>query len=88
MLKKEGREIEFWELYGNKKELQGVTLVERKQIAKGRLSYIESLWGPVWLPSLSVFEINNILKDSTLLCCAKHIFKGGREWESVLIQSL
>jgi len=64
VLKKEGKDIEYWQLYGNKKdEVQGVALVERKKGAREKFTYLESLWGPVWLPSLSSFEITSILED-------------------------
>jgi len=64
ILKKEGKEVEYWELYGNKKsEIQGIALIQRKEIVKQKFTYLESLWGPIWRPNLSSFEIRDVLED-------------------------
>lgn len=51
VLQKEQKDIQYWEIWGNK-EIIGVVLLEKKQMARGGFFYLESLWGPVWLRTL------------------------------------
>lgn len=51
VLEKEQRDTQYWEIWDNK-EIVGVVLLEKKQMARGGFFYLESLWGPVWLKSL------------------------------------
>jgi len=51
VLKKEKKDVRYWEIWNNE-ELKGVVLLEKKKIARGGFFYLESLWGPVWDKSL------------------------------------
>jgi len=61
ILKREKRDIRYWELWDNR-ELRGVVLLEKKKMVRGGFFYLESLWGPVWSGKLAGSIRGDLLK--------------------------
>ncbi|MBM3256531.1 MAG: aminoacyltransferase, partial [Candidatus Moranbacteria bacterium] len=71
VLEKEKRDVRYLEFW-NRKKIVGLALVERKQMVRAGFSYLESLWGPVWLKKLSPEMVNGYLREAL-----NHLAKDG-----------